>query len=261
MLLAIDIGNSSIVFGLFQKEKLIAHWRVRSEQNRTTDEYWVLVNEFIRMNQLDAGAIRHVIVSCVVPPLIPVFEELSRNYLSTKPLFIGPGVKTGISILYKNPEEVGADRVVNAVAGFEKYGGPLIIVDFGTATTFDAVSAAGEYLGGAIFPGVEISLEALFKRTAKLPRVDLVVPDRVIGRSTVESIQCGTVYGFLGMIDNIVAKMREELGGECRVIGTGGLLKVIADQAKSLDTIDPFLTLDGLRIIHEKNRPSGQEGE
>lgn len=255
MLLAVDIGNSSIVFGLFQKDELVAHWRIRSEQGRTTDEYWVLVNEFIRMNKLDAGDIHHIIVSSVVPPLVRVFEELSRKYLSLEPLFIGPGVKTGISILYKNPEEVGADRVVNAVAGFEKYGGPLIIVDFGTATTFDAVSAAGEYLGGAICPGVEISLEALVKRTAKLPRVDLIIPDKVIGRSTVESIQSGAVYGFMGMIDNIVAKMSGELGGKCRVIGTGGL-KAIAEHSKSIETFDPFLTLEGLRIIHEKNLAS-----
>ena len=191
-----------------------------------------------------------------LPPLVSVFDELSRKYFSVTPLFIGPGIKTGISILYKNPEEVGADRIVNAAAGYEKYGGPLIIVDFGTATTFDAVSANGEYLGGAIFPGVEISLEALFRRTSKLPRVDMATPERVIGRSTAESIQSGVTYGFVGMIDNIVAKMRAELGGECRVIGTGGLLKTIADQTASLDTIDPLLTLEGLRIIHDRNQTS-----
>jgi len=256
MLFAIDIGNTSIVFGLFEKENLLAHWRIRSEQSRTTDEYWVLVNEFMRLNNIDAGSIDDIIVSSVVPPLVPIFEELSLKYFSVKPLFIGPGVKTGISILYKNPEEVGADRIVNAVAGYKKYGGPLIIVDFGTATTFDAVSAVGEYIGGAIFPGVEISLEALFQRTSKLPRVDMVMPDQVIGRSTAESIQSGVAYGFMGMIDNIVSKMRAELEGECRVIGTGGLLNIIADKTKSIDTIDPLLTLEGLRIIHERNRIS-----
>ena len=254
MLFAIDIGNTSIVFGLFEKENLLAHWRIRSEQSRTTDEYWVLVNEFMRLNNIDAGSIDDIIVSSVVPPLVPIFEELSLKYFSVKPLFIGPGVKTGISILYKNPEEVGADRIVNAAGGYNKYGGPLIIVDFGTATTFDAVSAVGEYIGGAIFPGVEISLEALFKRTSKLPRVDMIMPDHVIGRSTVESIQSGVAYGFMGMIDNIVAKMRVEIDGKCRVIGTGGLLNIIAEKTKSIDTIDPFLTLDGLRIIHERNQ-------
>ena len=254
MLLAIDIGNTSIVFGLFEKEKLLAHWRIRSEQGRTPDEYWALVNEFFRLNNIKAGSISDIIIACVVPPLVPVFEELSSKYFAAKPLFIGPGVKTGISILYKNPEEVGADRIVNAAAGYEKYGGPLIIVDFGTATTFDAVSARGEYVGGAIFPGVEISLDALFKRTSKLPRVDIIMPDRVIGRSTAERIQSGVSYGFMGMIDNIVAKMRAELGGTCRVIGTGGLLKIIADKTESIDTIDPNLTLAGLRIIHDRNR-------
>lgn len=256
MLLAVDIGNTSIIFGLFEKEKLRTHWRIRSEQGRTTDEYWVLINEFLRLNGVDADGIGHIIVSSVVPPLVPVFEELALKYFSIKPLILGPGTKTGISILYKNPEEVGADRIANAVAGYKKYGGPLIIVDFGTATTFDAVSASGEYVGGAIFPGVEISLEALYKRTAKLPRVDMALPDKVIGRSTVESIQGGMAYGFMGMIDGIVAKMRAELGGECRVIGTGGLLNIIVDKAGAIDAIDPFLTLEGLRIIFERNRDS-----
>jgi type III pantothenate kinase len=254
MLLAIDIGNTSIVFGLFEKEKLVAHWRIRSEQERTTDEYWVLVKEFIRLNDMDSGGISHIIVSSVVPPLVPKFEELSLKYFSIKPLFIGPGVKTGIPILYKHPEEVGADRIVNAAAGYKKYGGPLIIVDFGTATTFDAVSAAGEYMGGVICPGVEISMEALFNKTSKLPRVDMVMPDQVIGRSTAESIQSGVAYGFMGMIDNIVAKMRTEIKGECRVIGTGGVLNIIADKAKSIEIVDPFLTLEGLQIIHERNK-------
>jgi len=254
VLLAIDIGNTNIVFGLFAGEELKTHWRIRTERNRTTDEYWVLVNEFLRLNEIGPTSIHHIIISCVVPPLIPVFEELSRKYLKSDPLVVGPGIKTGISILYHNPTEVGADRIVNAIAGFEKYGGPLIIVDFGTAITFDAVSEKGEYLGGAIFPGLNISLEALYKSTAKLSPVDIVLPEHVIGKSTKESIQSGTVYGFVGVIESIVSKMQSEIGKPAQVIGTGGVLPVIEKQVKSIKTVDPFLTLEGLRILHYRNR-------
>ncbi|QPJ62561.1 MAG: type III pantothenate kinase [Candidatus Nitronauta litoralis] len=254
MLLAVDIGNTNIVFGLFREKKLLMHWRIRTELNRTTDEYWVLVQEFIRLNSADPETIDALILSCVVPPLVPVFEELSLKFFGTKALVVGPGVKTGIPILYKNPVEVGADRIVNAVAGFEKYGGPLILVDFGTATTFDAVSAQGEYLGGAIAPGLRISLEALFRNTAKLSPVDLAVPEYVIGRSTMESIQSGTVYGFVGMIDSIVYRMQKEMKSKARVIGTGGLIGVIAEQVESIEEVDDFLTLEGLSLIYERNR-------
>ncbi len=256
MLLAVDIGNTNIVFGLFAEDCLQTHWRIRTEQNRTTDEHWVLVNEFIRLNEIGPESIHNIVISCVVPPLIPVFEELSRKYLKSDPLVVGPGIKTGIPILYNNPAEVGADRIVNAIAGFEKYGGPLIIVDFGTATTFDAVSAKGEYLGGAIFPGLNISLEALYKGTAKLSPVDIVLPEHVIGKSTKESIQSGTVYGFVGVIDSIVAKMQNEIGQPARVIGTGGVLPVIQKEVPCLQTVDPFLTLEGLRILYQRNRSS-----
>lgn len=253
MLLAVDIGNTNIVFGLFREKKLLMHWRIRTELNRTTDEYWVLVQEFIRLNSADPETIDALILSCVVPPLVPVFEELSLKFFGTKALVVGPGVKTGIPILYKNPVEVGADRIVNAVAGFDKYGGPLILVDFGTATTFDAVSARGEYLGGAIAPGLRISLEALFRNTAKLSPVDLAVPEHVIGRSTMESIQSGTVYGFVGMIDSIVNRMQKEMESKARVVGTGGLIGVIAEQVESIDEVDDFLTLEGLNLIYERN--------
>ncbi len=254
MLLAVDIGNTNIVFGLFRGQKLQMHWRVRTELNRTTDEYWVLVQEFIRLNSAEPQTINALILSCVVPPLVPVFEELSNKFFKTKALVVGPGIKTGISILYKNPIEVGADRIVNAVAGFEKYGGPLILVDFGTATTFDAVSAQGEYLGGAIAPGLRISLEALFSNTAKLSPVDLALPEHVIGRSTMESIQSGTVYGFVGMIDNIVNKMQKEMKSKAKVVGTGGLISVIAEQVETIEIVDDFLTLEGLNLIYERNR-------
>lgn len=256
MLLAIDVGNSNNVIGLFSRDKLLTHWRIRTEWNRTADEYWVLIKEFIIMNKIDAETIDDIIISCVVPKLIRTLEEMSKKYFSCEPLIVGPGIKTGIPILYRNPAEVGADRIVNAVAGYEKYGGPLIIVDFGTATTFDAISKKGEYLGGAIFPGVQISLEALFKNTAKLPRVDLSVPEQVIGKSTVESIQSGAIYGYVGLIDSMVVRMRNELRQKARAIATGGMGQLISSNTETIEIFDPFLTLDGLRILYEKNRPA-----
>jgi type III pantothenate kinase len=254
VLLAIDVGNSNNVIGLFSRGKLLTHWRIRTEWTRTSDEYWVLIKEFILLNDVEVEIIDEIVIACVVPPLIPILKEMSRKYFSCDPLIIGPGIKTGISILYKNPAEVGADRIVNSVAAYEKYGGPLIIVDFGTATTFDAVSEKGEYLGGAIFPGVQLSLEALFKNAAKLPRVEMAEPEHVIGKSTVESIHSGTIYGFVSMIDGMVLKIQEELQQKARVIATGGIVDLIASKAKSIDTIDPFLTLEGLHIIHQRNQ-------
>jgi type III pantothenate kinase len=254
MLLAIDIGNSNNVIGLFSNEKLLTHWRIRTEWNRTSDEYWVLIKEFIQLNNVDTETIDEIIIACVVPPLIPVLKEMSNKYFSCDPIIVGPGVKTGMSILYKNPAEVGADRIVNSVAAYEKYRGPLVIVDFGTATTFDVVSQKGEYLGGAISPGVQLSLEALFKSAAMLPRVDMAEPESVIGKSTIESIHSGTVYGFVGMIDGMVLRIQEELQQKAQVIGTGGIVDLIASKTKTIDIIDPFLTLEGLRIIHRRNQ-------
>ena len=254
MLLAIDVGNSNNVIGLFSGEKLLTHWRIRTEWNRTADEYWVLIKEFILLNDVETETIDDIIIACVVPPLVPILQGMAKKYFLCEPLIVGPGVKTGISILYRNPSEVGADRIVNSVAAFEKYGGPLIIVDFGTATTFDVVSNKGEYLGGSIFPGVQISLEALFKNTAKLPRVDMTLPERVIGKSTVESLRSGAVYGFSGMVEAIVRQIKDELGQNARVIATGGVLDWITNKTSVIDTLDPFLTLDGLRIIYEKNK-------
>ncbi|SVD50606.1 uncharacterized protein METZ01_LOCUS403460 [marine metagenome] len=239
---------------MFAGEKLLTHWRIRTERARTSDEYWILIKEFILLNDVETETIDEIIIACVVPPLIPILKEMSRKYFSCEPLVVGPGVKTGISILYKNPAEVGADRIVNSVAAYEKYGGPLIIVDFGTATTFDVVSKRGEYLGGAIFPGVQLSLEALFKNAAKLPRVEMAKPEHVIGKSTTESIHSGTIYGFVSMIDGMVLKIQEELQQKARVVATGGIVDLIASETKSIDTIDPFLTLEGLRIIHQRNQ-------
>lgn len=254
MLLAIDVGNSNNVIGLFSNDKLLTHWRIRTEWTRTPDEYWVLIKEFILLNNVEAETIDEIIVACVVPPLIPILKEMGRKYFFCEPLIVGPGIKTGMSILYKNPAEVGADRIVNAVAAYNKYGGPLIIVDFGTATTFDAVSKKGEYLGGAIFPGVQLSMEALFKNAAKLPRVELEEPEYVIGKSTIESIHSGVIHGFVSMIDGMVSKMQAEIGETARVIATGGIVQLIANKVKSIDTIDPFLTLEGLRIIYHQNK-------
>jgi len=260
MLLVIDVGNSNNVIGLFSRDKLLTHWRIRTEWNRTADEYWVLIKEFILLNKVETETIDDIVIACVVPPLAPILKEMALKYFSCDPLIVGPGIKTGISILYRNPAEVGADRIVNSVAAYEKYGGPIIIIDFGTATTFDVVSQKGEYMGGVIFPGVQICMEALFKKAAKLPRVELSAPERVIGRSTVESIQSGAVYGFSGMMDAIVFKIREELGKQAKVIATGGIADWIASKTKIIDVTDPFLTLEGLRIIYEKNRePSPQE--
>ena len=255
MLLVIDVGNSNNVIGLFSGQKLLTHWRIRTEWNRTADEYWVLIKEFILLNDVETETIDDIVIACVVPPLVPILQDMARKYFSCDPLVVGPGIKTGISILYSNPAEVGADRIVNSVAAFEKFGGPLIILDFGTATTFDAVSKKGEYLGGAIFPGVQISLEALFKHAAKLPRIDMVVPENVIGKSTAESIRSGAVYGFAGMIEALVRQMKLELGQNTHVVATGGIVDWIRKKTTVIDTLDPFLTLDGLRIIYEKNHP------
>ncbi|MCH8157581.1 MAG: type III pantothenate kinase [Nitrospinae bacterium] len=254
MLLAIDVGNSNNVIGLFSGDKLLTHWRIRTEWARTPDEYWVLIKEFILLNDVATETIDDIIIACVVPPLVPILQEMGRKYFSCEPLIVGPGIKTGISILYNNPAEVGADRIVNSVAAFEKYGGPLIVVDFGTATTFDVISSKGEYLGGAIFPGVQLSMEALFKNAAKLPRVELAVPEHVIGKSTVESIHSGAINGFVSMIDGMVSKIQAELGQKTYVVATGGIVEPIASRASSIDIIDPLLTLEGLRIIYKRNR-------
>ena len=254
MLLAIDIGNTNVVLGVYDGERLIARWRASTKAERTADEYAVLLSSFFAQRGLSFHTMEGCIISSVVPPLTPVFVELGERYLGTTPLVVGGGIKTGVRIRYDNPQEVGADRVVNALAAKRLYGTPVIVVDFGTATTFDCVSAEGDYLGGAIAPGIGISVEALFRHTARLPRIELALPPRAIGTNTVASMQSGVLYGYVGLVEGLVRRLKGELGGEARVIATGGLAGVIARQTPVIEAVNPDLTLEGLRLIYEMNR-------
>lgn len=254
MLLAVDIGNTNIALGIFDGKKLNHHWKIRSEREKTSDEYEIVLLSLLSLVYLQAEDIKSVIISSVVPPLTPVFQDLSQELLGVRPLVIGPGLKTGMPILYENPQEVGADRVVASVAAFEKYGGPVIVVDFGTATTFDAVSVQGEYLGGAIAPGIQIAAEALYLKTAKLPRIEIKKPKQAIGRTTVNSMQSGLYFGYIGLVSNIITEITKELGKGTNVVATGSFASQIHSDLGKIDHLEPFLVLEGLRIIHERNK-------
>lgn len=257
MLLAIDVGNTNIVLGIFEGNRLLYDWRIATDKNRTSDEYGLLFEQIFEYNGISADDVDDVIISSVVPTLMHTLSAMSVKYFDKEPFVVGPGIRTGMNIKYENPRELGADRIVNAVAAYEKYGGPLIIVDFGTAITFCAISKEGDYLGGVITPGIKISSEALFSKTAKLPKVELVKPKNVIGRNTVNSIQSGLVYGYIGLVDYIIERMIEELKDEGEVknvVGTGGFATLISSESKYINKVDKMLTLEGLRIIYERNK-------
>ena len=255
MLLAVDVGNTNITLGLFEDEELRATWRLTTHPLRTADEYGVLLRQLFEARGLDATAVMHAVVCSVVPPLEEVFEEVVQRYWRIKPLIVATGIKTGVRIRVDNPREVGADRVANTVAGFRLYGGPLIVVDFGTATTFDVITQEGDYIGGAIAPGLGIAADALFTHAAKLFRVEIVRPRQAIGHNTVATLQSGLFYGYVGLVEGLIKRLQAEMEGPAKVVATGGLADSLAREITAIDLVNPDLTLIGLRLLHELNQP------
>ncbi|SKA07473.1 type III pantothenate kinase [Selenihalanaerobacter shriftii] len=253
MILAIDVGNTNTVLGVFDDDELIVDWRVATERDKTADEYGMLFFDLFNYNDIDADKIDKIIISCVVPPVVNALEEVAIKYFGLKPLIIGPGVKTGINIEMDNPKEVGADRIVNAIAAYKLYGGPVIVVDFGTATTFCLISKDGDYLGGVIAPGINISMEALFNYADKLPKVELNKSRNIIGKNTIDSLKSGIIYGAIGQVDGVVRRIKGEVGQETEVIATGGLAELVSADSEEIDRINPLLTLHGLRMVVDLN--------
>lgn len=253
MLIVFDIGNTQTVIGVFSGAKLLADWRLATDRHKTIDEYGILIKSLFKDGNLEINQVRAGVISSVVPPVTGIFESVAVKYFSVTPLVVGPGVKTGLAFKYENPREVGADRVVNAVAAIKLYQPPLIVVDFGTATTFCAIASNGEYQGGAVAPGLGISSEALFHRTAKLPRIEIEKPKSIIGRNTIHAMQAGLFYGYLGLVEGIISRMKREMGCNPQVVATGDFAGLIGENTKMIDTIEPHLTLHGLRLINELN--------
>lgn len=256
MILVLDVGNTNIVLGVYEKDNLKFHWRIGTDASITEDQYAMLIKDLFTHEGLELKYIEGVIISSVVPPIMYSLRLMCKKYFDVTPMVIGPGIKTGLNIKYENPREVGADRIVNAVAGIRLYGSPLIIVDFGTATTYCFIDENKQYLGGAIAPGIRISTEALYSKASKLPRIEITNPGNIIGKNTVHAMQAGIVYGYVGQVEGIVKKMKLQAKTEPKVIATGGLAELIANESEVIDIVDPFLTLNGLRMIYEKNKDS-----
>ncbi|OAB33581.1 pantothenate kinase [Paenibacillus macquariensis subsp. defensor] len=255
MILVVDIGNTNIVLGIYNNRELVHHFRLSTTRQSTVDEYGVMIFNLFRMSDISVKDIEGVIISSVVPPLVNVFEEMCQKFIHKIPLVVGPGIKTGLNLRYENPREVGADRIVNAVAAVNQYKGPLVVVDFGTATTFDCIDAKGNYLGGAIVPGIGIATEALYQRASKLPRIELEKPKKVIGRNTIHAMQAGIIFGYAGQVDGIVERIKVEMEApDLKVVATGGLAELIASETKCIQEVNSMLTLEGLRLIYERNQ-------